>query len=110
MYTSNVHTKRGVVPLLDRGADKLVRLGGRWRGRSLTLGVSLEGVYLSLLSVESDLSMLMNNNEYVDDIKYYYTFPFRVSPAGPGRWTLFKHSREFVFNTFLFSLRILFFI
>ena len=25
------------------------------------------------------------DNEYVDDIKYYYTFPFRVSPAGPGR-------------------------
>ena len=53
-------TERGVVPLLDPSADILMRLGGRWSGRSLTLVLSksLDGVYLSRLSVESDLSIL----------------------------------------------------
>ncbi len=62
-YFYELRTNKGVVPRLDRGADKLVRLGGRWRGLSLTLvlGVSLEGVYLSRLSVESDLSILTTN-------------------------------------------------
>jgi hypothetical protein len=64
-------TERGVVPLLDPSADKLMRLGGRWSGRSLTLVLSesFDGVYRSRLSVESDLSILITNFKY-SEIKF----------------------------------------